>query len=214
MKIMIVDDEVDQRMLMQCLLDEWGHDVQAASNGKEALELACRHRPDVVIMDLNMPVMNGFEAARRLRGLPQLVQIHMIAISGYLHNNQEWIDRAIAAGCNTCFGKPADLKLLQAELLRVHAAGLLQHMRRNGELGADDLAHSTTSAVTAVCVKAAQASPTSDVSAQRHFSDEAEVRYWCREFGCTKQRLREAVKAVGKDAAKVRERLKLSAGLH
>jgi len=73
-------------------------------------------------MDLNMPVMNGFEAMRRLRAAPDTAHVHIVAISGYLADNQEWIDRAKRAGCNACFGKPTDSQLLRAELARVQPA--------------------------------------------------------------------------------------------
>jgi two-component system cell cycle response regulator DivK len=126
LNIMIVDDEDDQRVPMQWLLEEWGYDVQNACNGKEALDLARQRCPDVVLMDLNMPVMTGFEATRRLRALPETAQTRVIAISGYLNNNPEWVVRGIAAGCDTCFGKPVDLGLLQAELLRI---GRTRHTR-------------------------------------------------------------------------------------
>jgi len=127
MNILVVDDEVDQRILTQCLLEEWGYDVQTASNGKEALELARQRFPDVVLIDLNMPVMNGFEATRQLRLLPQMTNAHIIAVSAYLHNNQEWCDRASAAGCDKSLGKPVDLNVLRNELLQVDAA---RHIRK------------------------------------------------------------------------------------
>lgn len=122
MGIMVVDDEEDQRVLLQWLLQDWGYDVQAAANGSEAIACARRQCPDVVLMDLNMPVMNGFEATRRLRVLPRMGRAHIIAISGYLHDNPAWCDRAYAAGCDKCFGKPVDSELLHTELQRLDVA--------------------------------------------------------------------------------------------
>jgi CheY-like chemotaxis protein len=121
MNIMVVDDHDDQRTLMKCLLEEWGHDVQAAANGEEAVEFGRHRRSDVVLMDLSMPLMNGFEATRRLRLLPLTAKAHIIALSGYL-DNLEWRQRAVAAGCNKCFAKPIAATILHAELFSVEAA--------------------------------------------------------------------------------------------
>jgi CheY-like chemotaxis protein len=120
MFIMVVDDDEDQRRSMLHLLEEWGHSTQGACDGREAVELAEQHPPEVVLMDLNMPVMNGFEAVHRMRALPTQENTVIIAISGCL-NSAEWRVRASDAGFHRCLAKPVDLELLSQELLRVGA---------------------------------------------------------------------------------------------
>jgi CheY-like chemotaxis protein len=152
---------------MQWQLEEWGYRAQTAGDGAECLELAQRHCPDVVLMDLNMPVMNGFEATRRLRASPETAQIHIVAISGYLKDNQEWVDRAVTAGCNTCFGKPTDMPLLHAELSRVRAARRPRDGADDGKPAGSDSINPPVMAVTSTCedlVTQAPASPASNAS--------------------------------------------------
>ena len=74
-KVLIAEDNESIRCLMKILLEEKGCEVLEASNGKEAIELAPEHRPDLILMDLSMPVLDGFEAARRLRQIPATTRI-------------------------------------------------------------------------------------------------------------------------------------------
>ena len=120
MFVMVVEDDEDQRLMMLHLLEGWGHSTQGACDGTEALELAERQPPDAVLMDLNMPLMNGFEAVRRMRALPNLTNTVIIAISGCLRS-PGWRVRASDAGFHRCLAKPVDLELLSQELLRVGA---------------------------------------------------------------------------------------------
>ena len=111
MHILIVDDEVDIRVSMSMLLEHFGHTVACACNGKKAVEAAVARRPDAILLDLNMPVMDGFAAAKALRQLPSLQSVLIVAVSAYVSNKQ-WCDRAIAAGVDECLTKPMDFKEL------------------------------------------------------------------------------------------------------
>ena len=108
-KVLIAEDNESIRCLMKILLEEKGCEVLEASNGKEAIELAPEHRPDLILMDLSMPVLDGFEAARRLRQIPATTRIPIVGVSSLCDG---WHEQAIAAGCDECILKPIDDKEL------------------------------------------------------------------------------------------------------
>ena len=108
MRILLVDDERDMRDTMKVLLQMQGHDVELASNGQEGVEKACASVPDVVFMDMKMPVMDGLAATRMLRAGATTSNVPIICISAYLAQ-EDWRDKALQAGCNECLSKPVDL---------------------------------------------------------------------------------------------------------
>lgn len=86
-KVLIVDDlEGVRRMLVYALEDDY--EVRQASNGLEALAVAATERPEVIVMDLDMPIMDGVEATRRLKANPALAGIKVLAVSGQ-HNSEK-----------------------------------------------------------------------------------------------------------------------------
>jgi CheY-like chemotaxis protein len=112
MRILVVDDEPDVRMTTQTLLELYGHVVETAANGAEAIRLAAQQLPDAVLLDLSMPVMDGFTAARKLREIPNACAILIVAHSAYVHL-PEWCDRALEAGADECLRKPLDYTALE-----------------------------------------------------------------------------------------------------
>lgn len=82
-KVMVVDDEEGVRKVFREALTKRGYHVIEAENGKEAVDIASEELPDVVIMDLVMPVMNGVEATKRLRKLPECKKIPIIAVTAF-----------------------------------------------------------------------------------------------------------------------------------
>jgi CheY-like chemotaxis protein len=107
MHILVVDDEPDIRTTTQIMLEHYGHSVDTAANGAEALDVAAKRPPNVVLLDLNMPVMDGFTAARRLRSMWNSKTLMIVVVSAYA-GNREWCDRALAAGADDCLTKPLD----------------------------------------------------------------------------------------------------------
>jgi CheY-like chemotaxis protein len=104
-KVLVVDDvEGVRRMLIYALEDEYN--VSQASNGLEAIELAHTLHPDVIVMDLDMPVMDGVEATRQIKANPQLADIKVVAVSG--QNNSEK-SRLIIDDCDIFIEKPFQL---------------------------------------------------------------------------------------------------------
>jgi CheY-like chemotaxis protein len=81
-RILVVDDEPDLRFILRRIFEKAGHEVADAGDGEAALECVRRSRPELVVMDMMMPVMNGHELIRRLRADPATAQIAILAVSG------------------------------------------------------------------------------------------------------------------------------------
>jgi CheY-like chemotaxis protein len=114
--IMVVDDYEDMRHLTHLALESLGHRVVEAASGEEAVELAQSELPDLIIMDLSMPHLDGFEAIHRIRRLLGLRDVTIIAFSA--HTAREVREDALAAGCCDFLPKPVNLEDLKAAVER------------------------------------------------------------------------------------------------
>ena len=113
-KILLVDDNDEIRELMCRNLQRNGYQVVVATNGKEAKDLAVDELPDLVLMDMNMPIMDGWEATKNIKAIESLENIPIIALSAYsLDGDQE---RAIEDGCAFYHAKPVDFTLLLQQI--------------------------------------------------------------------------------------------------
>ena len=83
LRVLVVDDNHDAVETLAMLLGLWGHDVRLAADGPSALETAAAHRPDVVLLDISLPGMSGYEVAERLRANPELRETVLVAMTGY-----------------------------------------------------------------------------------------------------------------------------------
>lgn len=110
---MLVEDDADSRQSLGMLLEMWGHDVALAETGSQALELAEAHTPRIVLLDVNLPDVDGYELAGRLRSLRAFPE-HMIALTGYDSDGDR--ERSRNAGFRHHLVKPVDLDRLR-ELL-------------------------------------------------------------------------------------------------
>jgi CheY-like chemotaxis protein len=117
MQILLVDDEPDIRDTLKVLLQMKGHSVDIAANGQQAIEMAEERLPDVVFMDLKMPVMDGLTATQLLRAGSSTREVPIVCVSAYLQQD-DWRVRALAAGCNECLSKPVDIGRLDLMLSR------------------------------------------------------------------------------------------------
>jgi two-component system cell cycle response regulator DivK len=118
--VLIVDDEPDQLDVYRQYLHFEGYRVAVAGGGRVALDVALAARPDVIIMDLAMPGMDGFEATRRIKELKATREIPVIALSAYGEIPPEW---ALAAGCETYLRKPILPQDLSEQIERVLVRG-------------------------------------------------------------------------------------------
>ncbi|MGH8666923.1 MAG: response regulator [Burkholderiales bacterium] len=114
LRILVVDDNEDSAESMSMLLQCDGHDTDTAYSGETALRLACSLRPDVVLLDIGMPGMLGYEVARRLRSLDETGKAMLIAVTGY--GRESDVAKAIAAGFDHHLVKPVDFDKLRSLL--------------------------------------------------------------------------------------------------
>ncbi|WP_437949485.1 ATP-binding protein [Sorangium sp. So ce296] len=121
LRIAVVDDNHDAANLLAVALKRWGHDVVVAHDGLEALELLRAHRPDVAVLDIGLPGMDGYELARRLRREPALDRCTLIAVSGYGQDAHR--KRAVDAGFDHHLLKPVEPSALMALLAGVTPTG-------------------------------------------------------------------------------------------
>lgn len=107
-KILYVEDNDDNIYLITRGLGRKGYDIIVAKDGEEGLAMARSEAPSLILMDLDLPVLNGWEATRRLKASPQTQHIPVIAVSAYAMASDR--ERALAAGCDDFFSKPVNLK--------------------------------------------------------------------------------------------------------
>ena len=108
--VLVVDDYADTRELIRMILEMKGCRVVEAANGQEAVELSSRMPFSFILMDLEMPVLNGFEATREICLRHEINSIPVIAFSANCSGDRR--QRAFDAGCVECFQKPLDFTLL------------------------------------------------------------------------------------------------------
>jgi len=115
-RVLIVDDNVDAAETLQMVLSQMGHQVEATHDGRTAIDAARKGRPDVVLLDISMPGMDGLEVARALRREPGLRQIRVVALTGY--GQQEDRRKSLAAGFDAHLVKPVSPEDLRRVLER------------------------------------------------------------------------------------------------
>ena len=120
MKILIVEDvEYNRDLLVQLLEEEY--EVVTAADGAAGIEAAARERPDLILMDLSLPGVDGWEATRRLKAEPETEAIPVIALTAHAMQGDE--ERARACGCDDYLTKPIDEDALFAKLARLLGPG-------------------------------------------------------------------------------------------
>jgi two-component system cell cycle response regulator DivK len=112
--ILVVEDQEDNRQILRDLLGSAGYDLTEAENGEEAIAAVARRRPDLILMDIQLPVMDGYEATRRIRTNTDLRSVPIIAVTSYALAGDE--DKALAAGCDGYVTKPYSPRDLLAKV--------------------------------------------------------------------------------------------------
>jgi CheY-like chemotaxis protein len=107
MKILLADDNLPSRELMREILEASGHRVVEAANGRDALDLARQNQPELVFLDLQMPVLDGFQVIRELRADVRFHRLPVVAVTASAMIGDR--ERAIAAGFDSYIAKPIDL---------------------------------------------------------------------------------------------------------
>ena len=112
-RILVVDDEADSRKILKTYFEIHGFDVAEAEDGYEAVEKALERPPDLVIMDMAMPLVDGVNSARTMRQHDELREVPIIALTAF---GSFYKPRAIEAGCNEVVPKPVDFGRLRPVL--------------------------------------------------------------------------------------------------
>jgi len=120
-RILCVEDNDDNLYMLHRRLSRAGFEVKVATNGAEAVEWAKGLQPDIIVMDLNLPKLNGWEATRQLKGQEETKHIPIIVLSA--NTGDQPRERAFEAGCDDFETKPADFDRLIGKIRTLLAAG-------------------------------------------------------------------------------------------
>ena len=113
-RILVIEDNEDNRRIVRDLLASVGYEMIEAVTGEEGLRMAETHRPDVILMDIQLPGLDGYEVTRRIKANPALRHITIIAVTSYALSGDDV--KAFEAGCDAYFAKPYDPIALLAKI--------------------------------------------------------------------------------------------------
>jgi two-component system, cell cycle response regulator DivK len=113
-RILVVEDQEDNRQILRDLLANAGYEMIEVDDGEKAVAAALRERPDLILMDIQLPVLDGYEATRRIKADPDLKAIPIIAVTSYALSGDE--AKALEAGCDDYVPKPYSPRALLAKI--------------------------------------------------------------------------------------------------
>jgi two-component system cell cycle response regulator DivK len=113
-RILVVDDQEDNRRILRDLLTSAGHEVMEAVTGEEAVTLAQTRAPDLILMDIQLPGIDGYEATRRIKANPALRAIPLIVVTSYALSGDD--AKALAAGADAYVSKPFSPRAMLAKI--------------------------------------------------------------------------------------------------
>lgn len=116
-KILIAEDNAVNRELLRELLEGRGYGVEEACNGQEALQMIAQSKPDLLLLDLSMPVLDGFATLRKIRETPAMASLPVVAVTAYAMRGDQ--EKTVEAGFDGYLSKPIDSSLLDQALERV-----------------------------------------------------------------------------------------------
>ena len=109
-RILVIEDQEDNRIILRDLLTSADFEVIEALNGQEGVDMAEAEKPDLILMDIQLPVLDGYQATRQIKANPSLSLIPIIAVTSYALSGDE--AKAMAAGCDGYITKPFSPRLL------------------------------------------------------------------------------------------------------
>src|SRR6476469_9157937 len=112
--ILVVEDQEDNRLILRDLLGNAGYELIEVERGEDALSAVMTRRPDLILMDIQLPQMDGYEATRRIKSSPEMKEVPVIAVTSYALAGDE--GKARAAGCNAYISKPFSPRALLAKV--------------------------------------------------------------------------------------------------
>jgi CheY-like chemotaxis protein len=112
--ILVVEDNLLNRRLLEIILESHGYRLLVAVDGREAIEIATRERPDLILMDMRLPKVSGYDATQTLKSQPETAHIPIVALTAYAMVDER--QRALAAGCDDYITKPIDTRAFPDQL--------------------------------------------------------------------------------------------------
>jgi two-component system, cell cycle response regulator DivK len=116
-QVLLVEDNDDNRLIYATILCHYGYIVVQAPNGLDGVNMADLHRPDLIIMDISLPIIDGLEATRRIRANPNTARIPVLAVTAHALDSDR--ERVIDAGCNQYLAKPVEPRHLLQQVERM-----------------------------------------------------------------------------------------------
>jgi two-component system cell cycle response regulator DivK len=113
-RVLVVEDQADNRQILRDLLASAGYEYIEATTGEDGVRRAEAERPDLILMDIQLPILDGYEATRRIKANPALAGIPIIAVTSYALSGDD--EKARAAGCDGYVTKPFSPRLLLAKI--------------------------------------------------------------------------------------------------
>jgi two-component system cell cycle response regulator DivK len=113
-RVLLIEDHEDNRRIVRDLLTSVGYELLEATTGEEGVAMAERERPDLILMDIQLPGFDGYEATRRIKANPALHAIPIIAVTSYALSGDD--QKALAAGCDAYVTKPFSPRALLARI--------------------------------------------------------------------------------------------------
>jgi two-component system, cell cycle response regulator DivK len=113
-RILVVEDHEDNRQIIRDMLSATDYEIAEAENGEEAIAEVAKHRPDLILMDIQLPILDGYEATRRIKADPALRSIPIIAVTSYALSGEA--EKAREAGCDDYVPKPYSPRQLLAKI--------------------------------------------------------------------------------------------------
>jgi len=120
-KILYIEDDLHNRVLVRRVLEAAGFSIIEAENGPVGLQLAQEQAPDLILIDINLPKMDGYEVTRRLKEIKPLARIPIVAMTANVMKGDR--EKTLDAGCDGYIQKPIDVDLLPAQINRFLASG-------------------------------------------------------------------------------------------
>lgn len=114
LQVLMIEDNAQNRYLLRFLLEKNGHKVDAANDGLSGIQQAQHSKPDVILLDIQLPTMHGYDVALALRQIPLLAKTPIIAVTSYAMAGDR--ERALASGCNAYIEKPINPETFVAEV--------------------------------------------------------------------------------------------------
>jgi two-component system cell cycle response regulator DivK len=125
MLVLYIEDDHNNRMLVERILRAEGHDILSAENANLGIELAIEHIPDIILMDISMPDVDGYMATQYLRTIPALSHVPIIAVTANVMKGDR--EESLAAGCDGYIPKPIDVDRFPEEVEYFWRQGPLSH---------------------------------------------------------------------------------------